>query len=87
MDKVVSTAADAVADIPDGATASQAVCPTCRVLTDANAGADLAPTIDELALQILATRQPVASDLRFITMALPDGARGVLVAAILAAGA
>lgn len=26
--------------------------------------------IDELALQILATRQPVASDLRFITMAL-----------------
>ena len=26
--------------------------------------------IDELALQILATRQPVASDLRFITMSL-----------------
>jgi phosphate transport system protein len=26
--------------------------------------------VDELALQILATRQPVASDLRFITMAL-----------------
>src|SRR6185436_17175125 len=26
--------------------------------------------IDELALQILATRQPVASDLRFLTMAL-----------------
>jgi len=26
--------------------------------------------VDELALQILATRQPVASDLRFITMSL-----------------
>src|SRR5262245_18190904 len=26
--------------------------------------------IDELAMQILATRQPVASDLRFVTMAL-----------------
>src|SRR5262245_46728448 len=42
-----------------------------RTVIDADEAIDRDETeIDELALQILATRQPVASDLRFITMAL-----------------
>jgi len=42
-----------------------------RKVIDADQNIDRDETeIDELALQILATRQPVASDLRFITMAL-----------------
>lgn len=42
-----------------------------RYVIDADAAIDRDENdIDELALQILATRQPVASDLRFITMSL-----------------
>jgi phosphate transport system protein len=42
-----------------------------RKVVDADAAIDRDESeIDELALQILATRQPVASDLRFITMSL-----------------
>jgi phosphate transport system protein len=42
-----------------------------RKVVDGDAAIDRDETeVDELALQILATRQPVASDLRFITMAL-----------------
>ena len=42
-----------------------------RKVIDADTAIDTDETeIDEIALQILATRQPVASDLRFLAMAL-----------------